>query len=216
MSVTRFHFQDGAPAGGDGPGDGRLCPGETFLPVVEVATWSLEGIAGLRLEVRWPAAALQPQPGESAGLWSTEVALGPGGRARLTGKSLALAPRSAPGQRIPFTVALIDRAGGTTRWRQTVEVTVQADGLQAVRPNPFNGRVVIPFSLAGQGAVTLGIVAINGQRVRRLVHGWLASGLHEAAWDARDGEGRPVATGVYFWRLAADGRVTSARLVLVQ
>lgn len=39
---------------------------------------------------------------------------------------------------------------------------------------------------------------------------------HTARWDGMDGEGRPVASGVYFVRLTANGVTQSRKITLVK
>ena len=40
-----------------------------------------------------------------------------------------------------------------------------------------------------------------GQQVRILAEGVQAAGVKTVRWDGQDGSGRPVASGVYFYRL---------------
>ena len=68
-------------------------------------------------------------------------------------------------------------------------------------PNPFNSSTVIPFALPADGDVRLEVYDVVGQRVRTLVAGSLAAGLHQVAWDGRDDLGQAVAGGVYLYRL---------------
>jgi flagellar hook assembly protein FlgD len=57
---------------------------------------------------------------------------------------------------------------------------------------------------------------VAGRRVRALLDGQRAAGLHQAAWDGRDDAGRAVASGVYFYRLQAAGRVETRRMLLLK
>ena len=55
-----------------------------------------------------------------------------------------------------------------------------------------------------------------GREVARLTDGWKATGRHRAVWDARDGRGGPVPSGVYIVRLRAGGSVESRKLALLR
>ena len=52
----------------------------------------------------------------------------------------------------------------------------------------------------------------QGRRVRDLVAGALPSGVHEVNWDGRDAAGRQVPSGLYFYRLLADGKRLNGRV----
>ena len=84
--------------------------------------------------------------------------------------------------------------------------------LAPVVPNPMRDRLAIAFSLARPVRVTLAIYGLDGRRVRTLADGSLPAGPHALSWDGRDDRGRPVASGVYFCRLAAGGDVAVRRL----
>jgi flagellar hook assembly protein FlgD len=65
--------------------------------------------------------------------------------------------------------------------------------------------------------VELVLFDARGRRVRALVAGKYDPGEHTVTWDGTDDQGRPVASGVYFARLAVDGVEAGARkLALVK
>jgi hypothetical protein len=70
--------------------------------------------------------------------------------------------------------------------------------------------------LERRAAAKLSIVDVAGRTVRVLLDGAAPAGRSEHIWDARDASGRAAASGVYFFRLEADGRARSARTVLVR
>ena len=73
--------------------------------------------------------------------------------------------------------------------------------LSANYPNPFNPSTAISFAMPEAGKVALQIYTLTGQLVRTLASGNYASGKHQVVWDAKDDNGSPVATGVYFYQL---------------
>jgi hypothetical protein len=69
-------------------------------------------------------------------------------------------------------------------------------------PNPFNPSTQIKYVVEQPGQVRLHIYAVNGKRVRTLVdaHHDVAM-TYEATWNGRDDTGRPLPSGVFFYRL---------------
>ena len=88
--------------------------------------------------------------------------------------------------------------------------------LLRIAPNPFGTETAVRFGLARESAVVLEVVDVNGRVVRELVTGSLAAGEHVVAWDGRDAAGRPVASGVYFGRLATAAGTTTLRIARVR
>lgn len=68
-------------------------------------------------------------------------------------------------------------------------------------PNPFNPRTTIPYTLEAPGHVQVGIYDAAGRVIAMLDGGRKAAGTHTLAWDGRDRNGKPVSSGVYFYRL---------------
>jgi photosystem II stability/assembly factor-like uncharacterized protein len=83
-------------------------------------------------------------------------------------------------------------------------------------PNPFNPNTTVTFSLTRASEVSLEVYDIAGKRVRTLVSGRRAQGAHQAEWDGRNENGNPVASGVYFARLATEAGVETRKLNLVK
>jgi len=106
----------------------------------------------------------------------------------------------------------------------TFDVTAVDDqpGLELVfdlsqnHPNPFNPQTTVKFSLDTAGPASLKVFDTRGRLVKVLVSEALTAGPHTAVWRGDDRQGRPVASGVYFYRLEADGRQLSKRMLLVK
>ncbi|MCY3735073.1 MAG: fibronectin type III domain-containing protein [Gemmatimonadaceae bacterium] len=93
-----------------------------------------------------------------------------------------------------------------------------ADSL-AVRsaPNPFNPSTTLHFQLPEAGPVTLTVYNVASQVVAELVHGEiLDAGLHAREWYGTDEHGRPLASGLYLFRLIAGGQVLTGKLALIR
>lgn len=79
-------------------------------------------------------------------------------------------------------------------------------------PNPFNANTTIAFDVARTAPVHLVVYDALGRRVRALYRGeMLLAGHYRTAWNGRDDEGRPAASGVYFYRLIAGADFTAVR-----
>lgn len=91
-----------------------------------------------------------------------------------------------------------------------------AFGLSPNYPNPFNPSTTIRYQLGGQSAVRLEIVSLLGRRVRTLVDATQEAGSYSARWDGLNDAGRAVASGVYLYRLHADGFVATRKMLLIR
>ena len=83
-------------------------------------------------------------------------------------------------------------------------------------PNPFNPETTILFRLAEPGRVKMEIFNIKGQRVRVLLDEILAGGDHQVIWNGRDEQGIATGSGVYFYRLTAQGQVDTRKMLLLK
>lgn len=83
-------------------------------------------------------------------------------------------------------------------------------------PNPFNPASTIAFELPTPQPVSLVIFSLDGRRTRTLLHDDLPAGRHRARWDGRDHAGRPVAAGMYLYRLRAGPWAATGKLELVK
>lgn len=88
--------------------------------------------------------------------------------------------------------------------------------LNANYPNPFNPTTRISFDLAQPGKAALSVYNIKGQLVKTLANGEFASGKHTVVWDGRDTKNRPVASGVYFYRLETKGYIKTNKMLLMK
>jgi hypothetical protein len=68
-------------------------------------------------------------------------------------------------------------------------------------PNPFNPSTEIAFQLPEAGFVKIRIFNLLGQEVKMLGEGQFEAGVHIVNWDATDGSGSPVTSGIYFCQL---------------
>jgi len=96
-------------------------------------------------------------------------------------------------------------------------VPAPADLALAARPNPFNPRTTMTFTLRRTQPVTLTIHDVAGRLVRTLIDGEiLPAGERARTWTGVDDRGRPVPSGVYRGRIQVGGRASVTTLTLVR
>ena len=66
-------------------------------------------------------------------------------------------------------------------------------------PNPFRDGTSISYDLPSRGHVSLKIYDVSGRLVRILRDLRQPAGFYTAEWDRKDGQGKDVAAGVYFY-----------------
>ena len=93
--------------------------------------------------------------------------------------------------------------------------------LLANYPNPFNPETWIPYRLAEDAFVTLTIYDQSGQVVRTLEVGHQIAAVYETRskaiyWDGRNELGETVASGVYFYHLAADDYSATRKMLILK
>ena len=85
------------------------------------------------------------------------------------------------------------------------------------RPNPFNPRTIITFSLPKAGVVSLDIHDPRGRLVRRLlVAENYDAGDSSVLWDGTSDSGRALPTGLYLVRVRTGGSSITGKLTLVR
>ena len=83
-------------------------------------------------------------------------------------------------------------------------------------PNPFNQSTVIRIDLETRAEVELAVYNISGQKVATLAQGLYPSGAYTFTWDGRNTHGAELASGVYCYRLRANGREQTRKLILLR
>lgn len=88
--------------------------------------------------------------------------------------------------------------------------------LEPNMPNPFRSSTRLSFHIPQAGPVRLAVYDVMGRLIRTLVDEPMNAGRHEVTWDARDDDRRQVASGVYLYRIDADGKQTYARMTFIR
>jgi len=128
---------------------------------------------------------------------------------------------------VPQVILTIGKSGHRI-WTDTLPVSIIADvgddhglvpntfNLAPNYPNPFNPSTILRFSLVEAGPTTLSVYDVLGRRVRRLLEGTLATGIHTCEFAGTGDDGHPLASGIYFARLEAGRHAKIQKMVLLR
>jgi Zn-dependent M28 family amino/carboxypeptidase len=85
-----------------------------------------------------------------------------------------------------------------------------------VSPNPFNSVTKIHYSLPAPEQIRIRIFDILGREVYRLVDGYQFAGSHEVRWNAKNMQGRDVASGMYMLTFETSREILTRKLFYVR
>ncbi len=88
--------------------------------------------------------------------------------------------------------------------------------LAAPHPNPLGEGSIVKFTLPRAQTVDASVYDTAGRLVRRLHSGELDAGVHRFFWDGRTEAGNRASSGVYFVKLATEGRDLSRKVVVTR
>ena len=121
-----------------------------------------------------------------------------------------------------YKLSAVDDAGneGEAVDPETVTDTLDSPSQFALFPcvpNPFNPATTIRFSLPVDTEVSLVVYDLSGRKISDLIsQEHLSRGDHETVWNGTDAQGQPVASGVYFYRLEAEGFTETRKMTLLK
>ncbi|NCT16299.1 MAG: T9SS type A sorting domain-containing protein [Flavobacteriales bacterium] len=78
-------------------------------------------------------------------------------------------------------------------------------------PNPFNPSSVISFTLQKQSFVELAVFEINGKLISTLTRSVLGAGEYQMQFDGSD-----LSSGIYLYKLTADGHTQSRMMTIIK
>jgi glucose/arabinose dehydrogenase len=115
---------------------------------------------------------------------------------------------------------IVDKDGEV--WRIVEDDTSDAStpavtsAMVGAHPNPFNPRTELVFTLDRAAEATITVHDLSGRRIATVAAGSFAAGETRVPWDAVDGQGRPLASGVYLARLETGEVVSSIKITLAR
>ena len=118
-----------------------------------------------------------------------------------------------------YQASLALAAQGNSSASGTPQGPPRAFSLAQNVPNPFNPSTTISYSLpveSGALAVRLTVFDLRGRRIAELVNRIQSGGAYLVNWDGADSSGRPVPSGVYFYRLEAGEFKAVRKMVIIK
>ncbi|MBI3194562.1 MAG: T9SS type A sorting domain-containing protein [Ignavibacteriae bacterium] len=89
-------------------------------------------------------------------------------------------------------------------------------GLSQNYPNPFNPSTVIRYQLPVDSWVTLKVYNVLGEEVAILIDGLQVAGYRLQEWNATDNNGKPLSSGIYFYKMNAGSFSDTKKLMLLR
>lgn len=83
-------------------------------------------------------------------------------------------------------------------------------------PNPFSNQTAFDLGLPQDADAEVSVYDVTGRLVRRMDLARSAAGSRRLAFDARGNDGRPLPSGVYFYRLHAGAETVTKKMVIAR
>ncbi len=115
-----------------------------------------------------------------------------------------------------FRSGFVNIKAGTAAEEKNLVVLPQKYSLGQNYPNPFNPSTIIKFDLPRTSEVTLEVFNILGRKVRTLIDRRMSAGSYNVTFDGKGEDKKQLSTGVYFYRLRAEGYEQSRSMMLLK
>lgn len=83
-------------------------------------------------------------------------------------------------------------------------------------PNPFNSNTDFRLELNQATDINIEIFDITGAKIKQLKAGYLEPGTHSILWDGTTDTGKKAGSGIYFYRLNANGESICGKMSLLK
>lgn len=137
-------------------------------------------------------------------------------KAPIHGKMPWLKPTSMQAYENNRNNAIMSLINGQSSAQPISQSSLPTASLLRNYPNPFNPSTTISFNLPSVMSCKLEIYNLKGQRVITLLNEARASGSHTITWSGLDDAGRPVSSGLYFYRLTTPQNIVSAKMLMLK
>jgi len=108
------------------------------------------------------------------------------------------------------------RYGSTAAIGDQPEALPTSYVLEQNYPNPFNPETNIGYSVPTSGNVSLDVFNLLGQKVKTLVSDYKSVGAYSVRWDGTNYNGQVVPSGVYFYRMVAEGFTKTNKMIMLR
>lgn len=83
-------------------------------------------------------------------------------------------------------------------------------------PNPFNPTTTISYTIPKDMQVKLVIYNLKRQKVKTLHNSKQKAGQQSVIWNGTDDKGRPVTSGIYFYKLITPDKVLTNKMIMLK
>jgi subtilisin family serine protease len=83
-------------------------------------------------------------------------------------------------------------------------------------PNPFNPATTFSYSIPKAGRVRVNVYDLLGRTVTTLADQIMPAGTHQVIWDGHDYQGKPAASGIYFYQVKFDDTKLTGKMMLLK
>ena len=94
--------------------------------------------------------------------------------------------------------------------QETAEIPTRTAG---PFPNPFTHKVTIPVQVTQRGIVDVKIFSASGALVRHFTPRELEAGTHQFVWDGNSVDGITARQGIYIYKVTANGKTYTGKLM---
>ena len=200
---------------------GDLYSTDLFLPV-SLTFFKASG-QGQYVELQWQTASEQQNYGFEIQRFSGEsdwrkIAFVNGAGTTTKMQTYSLTDRVQGQGEYIYRLIQIDTNGRRTLLDSVTVTIIKAEHfiLSPNVPNPFNSGTRIQFILSEPALVNADIFSARGRLIYCIKAQFFTAGTHHLQWDGCDHRGRPVPSGVYFFRLNSKGFVRQQKMIVLR
>jgi hypothetical protein len=119
-------------------------------------------------------------------------------------------PPGAPASHFSFSILSV----GVQELKRGRVPTTYA--LSDANPNPFLHSTQVYYQVPQESRLRITVYDAAGRIVNCIVDEILQPGYHQSPWDGTDSDGRPVNSGVYFYRMETPSFTSSKKVLLLK
>ena len=96
------------------------------------------------------------------------------------------------------------------------QILPEQHSLLKAYPNPFNGRISIPYQIARPEKLDIVIYDIVGNEIQKYPVNHSYPGKYNISWNAKNRLGQEVSTGVYFIKLSSTSFKSVEKIIFLK
>jgi hypothetical protein len=122
-----------------------------------------------------------------------------------------------PGATYRYRVEISDKTGQEVLFESNpISIPPLPLALLQNYPNPFNPSTTIQYNTPEVAWVTLDVYDVTGRRIVRLINREQPAGVHTVRWNGSGMNGSAVSSGTYFYRLTANKKTITKKMILLR